>query len=116
MEKKEKGVAVGGSERGREEVWEKKDYTSADKSDLNKGGRVSSMNKQVGKKLGLDLKILVLAAQASEAKKLGVGYGVFRVGGVGEEKVDVEMGIRGFEEERGGERVGGEVNGERDIK
>lgn len=48
-------------------------------------------------------------------EKLGVGGGLFHVREMAEGKVEVEVGVHGFEEGRGGERVGEDVNGERDI-
>lgn len=73
------------------------------------------MYEQPDKILGLDLEILVSVAQGSEVEELGVGDAPFGVEGILGEKVEVEGGVRGFEEGGSYLRVKGNVNGEKDV-
>lgn len=79
---------------------------------LDKGGWVSPTYKQAGQVL--DLEFLFPPVQASKAAELKVGNDPFG-GRRMEEKLEVGVWVRSFEEDEGGERMGGKVNGERDT-
>lgn len=49
-------------------------------------------------------------------KEQGLVDGPFGVGGIGRGKIEVAVGVSGLGEVGNGERVGGEVNDERDIE
>lgn len=107
METEWEGGTVRGLVWGRREGGGAVDSTSAGEGGLDKVGGVSSMHEQTSRILGLGLEILVQAAQTSEAEELGVGDGSFGVEWMGGGEVEVEVGVSGFEEGGGSERVGG---------
>lgn len=116
MEREGKGDAVGWSAWGWGEGGGTVGVTGAYKGSMDQGGRVAAAHEQAGQVLGLGFEVLVTAAQASEAEKLGIGYSSFSMEGVGGGKMEVEVGVSGFEEGGSGNREGRSVDRKRDVE